>query len=101
MAKISRNPTIAYQQGFQAGLQEHIDYAYIADEIISEISYYNVIDDFIKTKKTQKGLLLALIEEKMRVKKEFAKDEDLIAVVIRDINKVRAEFDIPLFQWKK
>ena len=99
--KHSRNPEIAFQQGYKAGLAEQIDYAYLADEIINEAAYYNIIDNHIKTKKTQMGLFKDLIEARKKLKLELAEDEDKIAILVRDINKVRAEFKEPLILWKK
>ena len=98
--KISRNPTIAYQQGYKVGLAENIEYAYYADEIINEISFYNIIDSFVEAPETQIGLFKALIAERKRVKAEFAADEDNIAIAVRDINKIRRQFNEPLINWK-
>lgn len=99
--KINGNPAIAYQQGFKDGLAEQIEYSYIANEIIDEIAYYNVIDDFVKTQKTQSGLIQAWFKEKKRVKDEFTKDEDQIGVAISKINGIRKNFKMPPIQWKE
>lgn len=101
MIKHSRNPAIAYHQGFKAGLAENIEYAYYADEIINELAYYNVIEEYVKTPKTQVALFKALVAERRRVKDEFILDEDNIAIAIRDVNKVREKYKEPLINWKK
>ena len=101
MSNYPRNPVLAYQQGFKDGLKENIEYAYIAEEIINEIAFYNIIDNHVKTKKTQLALFKDLVAERDRVKKTFEKDEDEILIALRDINKIREQFGIPLIQWKR
>lgn len=86
---ISSNPAIAYQQG----LNENTMRGFIGSNNLFLIAYHNVIDDYVKTHKTQCALINAIEAEMNRLySDEFTEDLDKIAVALRRVNEVRRKF---------
>lgn len=87
--KISSNPSVAYNQG----VQENILRGFVGSNNLFLIAYHNVIDDYVKTHKTQCGLIKAIEAEMNRLYQEdFSEDIDRISVALHRVNEVRAKF---------
>lgn len=87
--KISNNPAVAYQQG----IQENTLRGFIGSNNLFLIAYNNVIDDYVKTHKTQCGLINAIEAEMNRLySDEFTEDLDRVAVALHRVNEVRRKF---------
>ena len=91
---------IAYMMGYEAGIKESGNNGFVASNMLTLLAYYNVIDDFVKTEKTQAGLARAMEEELVRLfREEFADDYDNIARAIAHLNEIRAKYKMDLIIW--
>ena len=91
---------VAYVMGYEDGIKESGRNGFVASNMLTLLAYYNVIDDFIKTEKTQAGLARAMEEELGRLFiEEFANDYDNIAIAISKLNEIRAKYKMELIVW--
>ena len=87
--KISSNPAVAYEQG----LQESALRGFVGSNHMFLIAYHNVIEDYVKTHKTQCDLIKAIENEMNRLYiEEFAEDIDKITVALHRVNEIRRRF---------
>jgi len=93
------NPAQAYKMGYEAGMRENNIQGYMAATTMMVLAYYNVIDDHIKTHKTQSALIKAFEAELNRLFAEEFKDIDHIGVAIAKVNEVRKYFGMELIEW--
>jgi hypothetical protein len=94
------NPAIAYKMGYEAGLKESGTQGFMASNIMQLLAYYNVIDDFIKTEKTQVALAQAIEVEMNRLfVDEFTGDIDNIARAIEGVNTIRSKYKMTPIEW--
>lgn len=93
MAKISRNPQIAYAQGIKEGEKRSNEGGFAASNGLFLLAYYNVIDEYVKTAKTQAGLINAIETEIARLfDEEFMSDVDKVEVACAKLNEIRKHF---------
>lgn len=91
---------VAYMMGYEVGIKESGNNGFVASNMLTLLAYYNVIDDFVKTEKTQAGLARAMEEELVRLfREEFADDFDNIARAIAHLNEIRAKYKMELIIW--
>lgn len=94
------NPAVAYAMGYEAGVKESNVQGFVAANMMQILAYYNVIDDHIKTEKTQANLVKAMETELSRLFiEEFSKDIDNIALAIDKVNRIRAKYKMELIEW--
>ena len=93
MAKrISGNPQIAYEQGkregYIAGGSEAIDIA----RNFTVLALYNIVQNFVKSEKKQKEMLLAFCEEQNRIYgEEFYGNDDNVLLAMEGVKKIYKE----------
>lgn len=91
---------VAYMMGYEAGLKESGMQGFYAANCMFILAYYNVIDDHIKTERTQANLAQAIEDELTRLfKDEFTEDIDNIALAISKVNQIRAKYRMSLIEW--
>ena len=100
MAKY-KNTAQAFLGGYNKGLRESNIQGFMASNIMMVLAYYNVIDDHVKTDKTQKNLIVALEAELNRLFNEEFQDIDHIAVAIERVNFVRKHYGMELIEWDR
>ena len=93
------NPAQAYKMGYEAGLKESNIQGYMAATTMMVLSYYNVIDEHVKTHRTQCSLVKAFEAEMNRLFLEEFKDIDHIAVAIERVNFVRKHYGMEPIVW--
>lgn len=90
----------AYMMGYEAGLKESGVQGFQAANMMQLLAYYNVIDDHIKTEKTQANLAKAMETEMARLfAEEFTEDIDNIALAISKVNVIRSKYKMELIEW--
>lgn len=90
----------AYLTGYNNGLKESNIRGFEASNFLMLLAYYNVIDDHIKTFKTQANLAKAIEEEIIRLfRDEFTNDIDNIALAISKLNEIRKKYGMELIVW--
>ena len=93
-------PAVAYMMGYEMGLKESGRNGYIASNMMTLLAYYNVIDNWVKTEKTQAGLMRDMETELARLfTEEFTNDIDNIALAISKVNDIRAKYKMELIVW--
>lgn len=95
------NPAIAYKMGYETGLKESGTQGFMASNIMELLAYYNVIDNFVKTEKTQIALAHAIENEMNRLfAVEFHNDIDNIARAIEAVNTIRRKYKMEAIEWE-
>ena len=101
MAKISRNPQIAYNQGVAKG--EHDGYIKGGAEAIqiarsfNVLALYNIVHNFVKSEKKQREMLKAYHEEQERIyMEEFSGNTDQVMLAMKGVEKIYKEIGIEL-----
>lgn len=94
------NTAKAYLSGYNDGLKQSNIRGFEASNLMMLRAYYNVIDDHIKTFKTQAALARAIEAEMIRIfAEEFASDIDNIARAISKLNEIRRKYGMELIEW--
>lgn len=88
---LPRNPVQAYLKG----RRETNEDGFLASNLLFLLSYYNVIDNHVKTKKTQIALINAIEKEMDRLfEEEFERDIDKVGIAVSNIPKIRKYFNM-------
>jgi hypothetical protein len=94
--RISGNPQIAFNQGYTEGKKagyleggaEAIDIA----RNFTVLALYNIVQDFVKSEKKQKEMLLAFCEEQNRIYgEEFYGNDDNVLLGMEGVKKIYKE----------
>lgn len=90
--KLSGNPRIAYEQGkregYIAGGAEAIEYA----RHFAVLAIYNIVQNFVKSEKKQKEMVLAFCEEQNRIYgEEFYGNNDQVLLAAEGVKKIYKE----------
>lgn len=92
MAKISRNPQIAFNQGRELGRMEGGTEAIDIARNFTVLALYNIVHNHIKSEKKQKELLLAFCEEQNRLYgEEFYNNTDNVLLAVEGVKKIYKE----------
>ena len=90
----------AYLTGYNNGLKESNIAGFEASNFIMLLAFYNVIDDWVKTFRTQAGLAKAIEAEMVRLfREDFSNDIDNIARAISKLNEIRKKYGMELIEW--
>lgn len=96
MVKVSRNPRIAFNQGFAEG--QKVGYLEGGGEAIdiarnfTVLALYNIVHEHIPSEKKQKALLLAFCEEQQRLYgEEFYGNDDNVLLAVEGVKKIYKE----------
>lgn len=96
MAKISRNPQIAFNQGFKegkaAGYIEGGTEAITIARNFTVLALYNIIHEYVKSGKKQNEMLLAFCNEQERLYgDEFYGNDDNVLLAMEGVKKIYKE----------